>query len=302
MSGHVDHLKRAKFHAEECEKSIRKAADAIGCDIDEPLESGLIPPAPDDDNRVSGSRRADGAIDSRSCQSTVTSWRRLPTLGPVETAMNKYVSQTDFHTLARLSDAANVGVEHLGSVAAANSDSRIVTFCFSDGSVDRMNDRIDPYGWDLTSFRSNPVALWAHDSSSPPIGRVRRTYVASGRLMGDIEFASAEIYPFADQVYKLVTNRFINSVSVGFRPITWQFSDDADRGFGIDFHEQELLEISVVPVPANANALVQAAVKSLAVRGAALAERPTPALSTLSFAGTARQRRFDLVQYLKRRI
>jgi hypothetical protein len=47
---HVDHLKPAQFHAKECVRSIRKAADAIGIDIDAPLqESGLIPPSPDDD-------------------------------------------------------------------------------------------------------------------------------------------------------------------------------------------------------------------------------------------------------------
>jgi hypothetical protein len=48
---YADHLKRAQFHAKECVKSIRKAADVVGVDIENaPLqESGLIPPAPDDD-------------------------------------------------------------------------------------------------------------------------------------------------------------------------------------------------------------------------------------------------------------
>jgi HK97 family phage prohead protease len=216
--------------------------------------------------------------------------------------MHKLVDQRTFHQLASAGDAAGAAVERLGSVARAAKDgSRVVTFCFSDGSVDRVGDSIDPHGWDTAAFRANPVALWAHDSSSPPIGRVLRTYISNERLMGDIEFASADVYPFADQVYKLVTNRFINSVSVGFLPLEWKWAEDDDR-YGINFQRQELLEISVVPVPANANALVQAAVKSLAVRGPAPAERPTPAPSTMFFSGTAHQRRFDLVQHLKRGI
>jgi HK97 family phage prohead protease len=176
---------------------------------------------------------------------------------------SKYLSTEDFRDLARHNAAVGAAIERLGSVSRAAQDgSRVVTFCFTDGSRDRVGDSINPHGWQLSGFKANPVCLWAHDSSSPPIGRVRRTYVSGERLMGDIEFASAETYPFADQIYRLVVDGFVNAVSVGFLPIEWKWADDDDC-FGIDFLRQELLEISVVPVPANANALVQAAVKSL---------------------------------------
>jgi HK97 family phage prohead protease len=215
----------------------------------------------------------------------------------------KYVSQSDFHALARRNDAVGAQLERLGSVArAADDGSRIVRFVLSDGSVDRMGDVIDPYGWELTAFRANPVVLFAHLSSEPPVGRMVRTFVANDRLMGDVEFASADVYPFADQIYKLVVNGFIRACSVGFLPIEWQFSDDGDRQFGIDFKRQELLELSIVPVPANQNALVQAAVKSLAQRGAALAERPTPALSVMQYSGTAKERRWQLAHHLRQAI
>jgi HK97 family phage prohead protease len=205
--------------------------------------------------------------------------------------MPQYVDARRFRELVRDGDAAGVAVERLGSVArAANNGSRVITFCFSDGSTDRMNDRIDPYGWDTSAFQKNPVCLWAHDATAPPIGRVRRTYISGDRFMGDIEFASAETYPFADQIYRLVVDGFVKAVSVGFLPIEWQWADDdKSRPGGINFERQELLEISVCPIPANANALVQAAVKSLARRHSAPTIRP-PALSTLSYAGTLQQR------------
>jgi hypothetical protein len=103
-----------------------------------------------------------------------------------------------------------------------------------------------------------------------------------------------EVYEFSDQVFRLIKAGYIKAGSVGFSPLKFSFAEDSDRAFGIDFHEQELLEFSVVPVPANANALVQAAVKSLAVRGTALAERPEAQLGTMSFAGTGAQRAAQL--------
>jgi len=144
---------------------------------------------------------------------------------------------------------------------------RTLRFCFSDGSVDRMNDTIAAAGWDLTDFQANPVALWAHDSSAPPIGGARNVGVEGDRLLGDIEFAPPETYAFADTIYRLVLGKFLRAVSVGFMPTRYAFvENDPERGFGIDFLEQSLLEISVCPVPANPNALQEARRKGIDTR------------------------------------
>src|SRR5712664_2951375 len=70
----------------------------------------------------------------------------------------------------------------------AQADSRKVRFVFSDASVDRSGDSIDQAGWKTDAYRDNPVALWAHNSSEPPIGRSSNVGTVSDRLMGDIEF------------------------------------------------------------------------------------------------------------------
>jgi HK97 family phage prohead protease len=159
-----------------------------------------------------------------------------------------------------------------------------------------MGDVINPQGWDTKNFLKNPVALFAHDSSSPPIGRVRRTYVSGDRFMGDIEFAARETYEFADTIYRLVIDGFIRACSVGFMPIEWQWAEEKSRPGGIDFERQELLEISVVPVPANANALIEArATKSWGRSYARTAARSAPILPTaLNYAGTFHQRQAAL--------
>jgi HK97 family phage prohead protease len=140
----------------------------------------------------------------------------------------------------------------------AAEDSRNVRFVFSDGTVDRSGDSIDQAGWKTDAYKDNPVALWAHDSFSPPIGRSSNVGTIAGKLMGDIEFMSADISPFADSIYRMVTAGFIKAVSVGFIPLEYSFSNDKKRPYGIDFTKQELLEISVCPVPCNPNALQEA--------------------------------------------
>ena len=153
-----------------------------------------------------------------------------------------------------------------GEVKAVDGTPRTFRFCFSDGNVDRIGDTINPAGWDLHDFEKNPVALWAHDSSSPPIGRAKNLMVENDRLMGDIEFAPADIYPFAETIYRMVAGGWLNAVSVGFLPTDYDWADDEDREWGIDFLRQQLLEISVVPVPALPSALIDARAKGIDTR------------------------------------
>jgi HK97 family phage prohead protease len=176
--------------------------------------------------------------------------------------MRKFVDRQRFRELAERGDAAGVGVELPARVLRAGG-ADIVQFVLSDGTVDRMGDRIDPGGWILTAYRKNPVVLWAHDASAPPIGRMHNIVADGTRLIGDVEFASAEVYPFAATICRMVKTGYINAGSVGFLPIEYSLADDWDRPLGIDFHRQELLEFSIVPLPANKNALALAGAKGV---------------------------------------
>ena len=182
--------------------------------------------------------------------------------------MTKFIGQDAFREALRAKRPATSGVFRVSTVPtkAATDGSRIIRFCFSDGSVDRMGDTIEPMGWDLAPFLANPVALWAHDSSQPPVGRAQNLAIEDQRLMGDIDFAPAEIYAFADTIYRLVLGKYINAVSVGFMPTEYEWANDDDREWGIDYKKQELMEISVVPIPANSNALAVARAKGIDTR------------------------------------
>jgi HK97 family phage prohead protease len=137
-------------------------------------------------------------------------------------------------------------------------DAATSRFVFSDGGVDHDGDTINPEGWDLSVFARNSVALWAHDSSAPPVGKASNVLVRNGKLVGDITFTPPETYGFGAMIGRLVKGGYLSAVSVGFKPTKWAFSTNRDRPNGVDFTEQQLLEISLCPLPANPRALVEA--------------------------------------------
>jgi HK97 family phage prohead protease len=132
---------------------------------------------------------------------------------------------------------------------------RVLNFRISTETVDSYNDVIKADGWDLERFKKNPVVLWAHSHYQPPVGQALSVEVEDGDLVASAQFADAETYAFADTVYRLLKKGFLRATSVGFFPKEWTY--DEDRG-GYNFINQELYEFSVVPVPANPDALQMA--------------------------------------------
>jgi HK97 family phage prohead protease len=221
----------------------------------------------------------------------------------------RFVSPSEFCQLAQEGRAgADVGVRTPAfMLRAGDEDSRVIRYCFSDGSIDRMNDTIDPNGWVLTGYRRNPVVLFSHSDRDPPIGRTVNVFSDGTRLIGDVEFADAETYEFADQIFRLVRGGYLRAGSVGFLPGQYKFSTDIDRPGGVDFTSgHELLEFSITPIPANENALAEARAKGLISRHSLRrftdaptapgyrSAAPAATLTTLSFAGTFAQRRSQL--------
>ena len=135
---------------------------------------------------------------------------------------------------------------------------RCIAYVFSDPSVGRDMHTIQPGAWQTDNFARNPVFLWAHQDSEPPIGRVEGLKTEAGRLIGQVRYAERDAYPFADTIYELTKRGFINATSTGWIPLEWTAANDRSRPGGLDFRKVELLEISQVPVPALPTALATA--------------------------------------------
>lgn len=116
-------------------------------------------------------------------------------------------------------------------------------------------------GGKFDNYLRNPVVMWAHDYSQPPIARaVSIEPTGPHRIESTFEFPPAGAYAFADTVATLWRAGFINGASIGFDPIT--FSEDADRAsepptgeHPTIITEWEMYEFSIVPIPRDAGAL-----------------------------------------------
>jgi HK97 family phage major capsid protein/HK97 family phage prohead protease len=125
-------------------------------------------------------------------------------------------------------------------------------FVMSDDSVDRMGDVIEQDGWELANFRRNPIALFGH-SSGFPIGKWHDVAVKDGQLRGRLELMPA-VSDRLREIQAAVAAGVLRAVSVGFRPMDMEPLEDSKDG-GFRFTKSELVECSLVSVPANPNAL-----------------------------------------------
>jgi HK97 family phage major capsid protein/HK97 family phage prohead protease len=129
-------------------------------------------------------------------------------------------------------------------------------FVLSDGAIDRMGDVVEPSGWQLDNFRAHPIALFNHDRDQI-IGRWADVRVRGDKLIGRLELAEQGTSPLVDTVRALVRQGILRAVSVGFRGLERKpLTEKASSDFGpFRFVKSELLECSLVSIPANPNAL-----------------------------------------------
>ena len=141
-----------------------------------------------------------------------------------------------------------------------------ISYVASTDAIDRYGDVVSQ-NWDLTGFLANPVILWNHDQMAPPIARATDVQIVDGQLMIDVEFDMDD--PHAAMIARKAKAGFINAVSVGFQPIEMSPRSELPKDHkaygpeGVFYQRSELLELSVVTVPANSQATQAVAAKSL---------------------------------------
>ncbi|HVG51645.1 MAG TPA: phage major capsid protein [Xanthobacteraceae bacterium] len=128
-------------------------------------------------------------------------------------------------------------------------------FILSDATPDRMGDVIEAEGWNLKNFLLNPVALFNHHADFP-IGKWQNLRIENGKLRGHLQLAPEGTSPRIDEIRRLVEADILRATSVGFLPIASEPLAKGSRG--MRFKQTELLETSLVSIPANPNALAVA--------------------------------------------
>lgn len=163
----------------------------------------------------------------------------------------KFLSASEAKDLIRKDGTSgNLKKEYVGVAELVTP--RQLRFTLSTADPDRDNDVISQDGWQLENFRQNPVVCWNHQTTDLPIGKCVSIGLVGNRLKGVVEFVPAdipEVGPLAEAVLRLCTSGFLSAVSVGFRPLAWDWLDDEHDG--IAWQQQELMEWSLCTVPSN---------------------------------------------------
>lgn len=146
-------------------------------------------------------------------------------------------------------------------------EGRRLTFIASDGTRDAAGTVVNQKGWDLDRFNKNGIIGYQHkvygswdgtDNPDNVIGK-GRAYVKDDKLMVDVEFEPAGINSLAEKIYQKLLFGSLNAVSVGFMSKGGQWGEGEEALTGKNptyyYKGQELLEVSVVNIPANPNAL-----------------------------------------------
>jgi HK97 family phage prohead protease len=142
------------------------------------------------------------------------------------------------------------------TVKSLSESTRSATFIASTGAVDSYGESVDQTTWRLDRFKANPVILYGHKSRELPIGTATSIAVVGGQLEVTIKFATSQANPLAEQVWQAIKEKVIRAVSVGFIPGETREEIRDGRPLTV-LRNCELLEISVVAIPANHEALAK---------------------------------------------
>ena len=159
----------------------------------------------------------------------------------IEQTSDNVLTRSDSATLRALGEETNLP-PRMKWLKAATSD------------VDRLSDIITISGGELENFRRNPQFLWQHGKTIEPvhtIGSIVRIVRTEHVLYALAEYAPEGSSALADKVAKLDAAGLLPANSIGFHPIKWKPNEHG----GITFTKWELIEISKVELPANANAV-----------------------------------------------
>jgi HK97 family phage major capsid protein/HK97 family phage prohead protease len=169
------------------------------------------------------------------------------------------------------------------TVKKVDPEQRIITGTATTPAPDRMGDIVEPLGVEF----KNPMPLLHQHNTEEPVGTVRFDKPTAGGITFTAKMPQIDAPgPLRDRVetaWEEVKAGLVRAVSIGFRPLEYSRMEDG----GIRYIRSEVLELSLVTIPAQQAATIDA-IKSLdlaqlAASGRSTAgDRPTPPASRTS--------------------
>jgi HK97 family phage prohead protease len=144
--------------------------------------------------------------------------------------------------------------------ASWNKDTRTGRFVMSTQETDRDGDVVFTAGIDSAQFMKNPIALLNHRSDQP-IGTWGALSKKPKSLEGDVSLIEEGKVEKADEAAALIASGILRACSIGFIPKTIKriVMENGEPTWSWEIIECELVECSIVSIPANPMALAKSA-------------------------------------------
>ena len=148
-------------------------------------------------------------------------------------------------------------------IRSVDETARRITGIATTPQPDRLGDIIEPLG--ASYVKEIPLLL--HHRRDTPVGVARLAPASSEGIAFEAEIATVDepgaVKTETDRAWHSLVHKLIRGVSIGFRPRgSWDEAIEVMKGGGLKFLKTEILELSLVTVPANQHATL-ALVKSL---------------------------------------
>lgn len=157
-------------------------------------------------------------------------------------------------------------VERSAPVEGFDAETRQFVVVASDETVDRYGDVVEVKGWQLDNYTRNNVVLVDHSYKVEDIVGRGYPFVEGNALKMRVELDPPNLNRKAAIVSNLLATGSLRAVSVGFRPLDYELMlDESGKPTGgVKFTRSELMEVSLVAVPANPSALIENAAPAAA--------------------------------------
>lgn len=137
-------------------------------------------------------------------------------------------------------------------IKSVNEGERVISGVATTPTPDRMGDIVDPLG---VTFKNPLPLLWQHRADQP-IGTVKFDKPTKDGITFEATIADiaepGTLKDRLDEAWQSIKTGLVRAVSIGFRALEYSFMDEG----GIRFISSEVLELSAVTIPANADATI----------------------------------------------
>jgi HK97 family phage prohead protease len=174
-------------------------------------------------------------------------------------------------------------------IKSVDAEKRVIRGVATTPTPDRMGDIVEPLG---VEFKNPMPLLWQHQADKP-VGTVKFDKPTKNGITFEARLAQIDepgtLKDRIDEAWQSVKAGLVGAVSIGFRALEYAFIEGTG---GIRFEKSEVMELSLVTIPANADATISQ-IKSIdteirAASGMTDEGRPTPPIQTDAPAATGK--------------